>query len=58
MQRAGVDMSKYAAYVPICHRHLATYISSYNLFLEHTDTNIAALSAAVSGIALCLTEIV
>jgi len=48
-QRAGIDMSPYAAYVPICHRHLATYISSYNLFLEPTDTNIAALSAAVSG---------
>jgi len=30
MQRAGIDMSGYAAYVPICHRHLATCISSYN----------------------------
>ncbi|KAI4730274.1 hypothetical protein E4T49_01871 [Aureobasidium sp. EXF-10728] len=48
MQRAGVNMSKYAAYVPICHRHLATCISSYNLFLEPTDINIAALASAAA----------
>lgn len=51
-------MSEYATYVPICHRHLATYISSYNLFLEPTDTNIAALSAAVSEIAIYSTATV
>lgn len=49
MQRAGMNMSEYAAYIPICHRHLATCISSYNLFLEPTDINIAALSSAVSS---------
>jgi hypothetical protein len=54
MQRAGMNMSEYAAYIPICHRHLATCISSYNLFLEPTDINIAALSSAVSDIALIL----
>ncbi|KAI4733057.1 hypothetical protein E4T50_16384 [Aureobasidium sp. EXF-12298] len=48
MQRAGLNMSEYAAYVPICHRHLATCISSYNLFLEPTDINIAALSSAAA----------
>ncbi|KAI4750880.1 hypothetical protein E4T52_16560 [Aureobasidium sp. EXF-3400] len=48
MQRAGLNMSEYAAYVPICHRHLATCISSYNLFLDPTDINIAALSSAAA----------
>ncbi|KAG9696934.1 hypothetical protein KCU61_g8038, partial [Aureobasidium melanogenum] len=48
MQRAGVDMSKYADYVPVCYKHLATCISSYNLFLEPTDNNIQALSSAAA----------
>jgi hypothetical protein len=56
MQRAGISMSEYAAYVPICHRHLAVSISSYNLFLEPTDINIAALSSAVSDLAPCLVK--
>lgn len=51
MQRAGVDMSKYADYVPICYKHLASCISSFDIFLEPTDTNIAALSSAVSKLA-------
>jgi hypothetical protein len=50
MQRAGVNMSKYADYVPVCYKHLATCISSYNLFVEPTDDNIAALSSAVSDL--------
>lgn len=49
MQRAGIDMSKYADYVPVCYKHLATCLSSYTLFVEPTDDNIAALSTAVSG---------
>lgn len=48
MQRAGVNMSQYADYVPICYKHLASCISSYNIFVEPTDNNIAALSSAVS----------
>ncbi|KAG9522981.1 hypothetical protein KCV07_g2723, partial [Aureobasidium melanogenum] len=48
MQRAGVNMSKYADYVPVCYKHLATCISSYNLFVEPTDDNIAALSSAAA----------
>lgn len=50
MQRAGVDMSKYADYIPVCYKHLATCISSYNLFVEPTKDNIAALSSAVSDL--------
>jgi hypothetical protein len=57
MQRAGMNMSEYAAYIPICHRHLATCISSYNLFLEPTDINIAALSSAVSNLAPILVRL-
>lgn len=58
MQRAGVDMSKYADYVPVCYKHLATCISSYNLFVEPTDDNIAALSSAVSNPSSLLAEII
>lgn len=47
MTRAGVDVTKYSRYVSTCERHLESLISSYSLFLEPTELNIAALSAAV-----------
>ncbi|THZ62328.1 hypothetical protein D6C85_09298 [Aureobasidium pullulans] len=46
MTRAGVDVTKYSRYVSTCERHLESLISSYSLFLEPTELNIAALSAA------------
>lgn len=48
MVRAGIDPSKYARYVPVCQRYLEVHVASYNLFLEPTELNIRALSAAVS----------
>ncbi|KAI5248887.1 hypothetical protein E4T43_01123 [Aureobasidium subglaciale] len=45
-QRAGLDTSKYSEYTPVLERHLEVCISSYNLFVEPTDLNIAALSTA------------
>ncbi|KAI5211399.1 hypothetical protein E4T38_01467 [Aureobasidium subglaciale] len=45
-QRAGLDTSKYSGYTPVLERHLEVCISSYNLFVEPTDLNIAALSTA------------
>ena len=48
LEKSGIDLQCYAKYVPVCERHLQICISACSLFLEPTELNIAALSAAVS----------